>query len=308
MSADFKPPSEKITKLKLFLEKNKNDFARENTQLRDWIQDRGLEVDKLHLGDFEESQPASNETETVEARVIEEFRQEEVVEYHQLEADISLEEYQTIFEKLLSLLDLPAGQLEEQSELYLEQQLSDLLGFDIVAEIDNQRLNHSTGIMHAEPHLKRHPKDELKNHQNVPEAGISKYRSAFGWFTSHGEITKKIEQLERYYFSLQLYHLEHWSSQYKELKQWYKFRKMIVINPADRIAVVGVVGNIDHRSQIKKQFGCSPEVIREGMIWSPNARGKVLLMFVDDPDDKVPLGPIYFDKLIKNGNTEEKNG
>jgi hypothetical protein len=72
---------------------------------------------------------------------------------------------------------------------------------------------------------------------------------------------------------------------------------MIVINPAERLAVVGVVGDAGPAMWVKKQFGGSPEVIREGKIWSPKSRGKVILLFVNDPEDKVPLGPINLDEL-----------
>lgn len=303
MSAQTQPPSEKITKLKLFLEKSKTDFTRENPELISWSDDRGLKIEELGQASLIQEKISQIPLNSVQSEVINKFNQVKK-NTPQLESEISLEEYNAIFEKLVDLLTLPAGELEDQSELYLEQQLGDLLGFDVVAELDNQRLTHSTGFMNAEPHLKRYPNDELKNHANAPEAGIAQVRSAFGWFTNHGEITPEIEKLEKYYFSLQLYHLESWSEHYKELKSWYKFRKMIVINPADRIAVVGVVGNIDHRSQLKKQFGCSPEIIREGMIWSPNSQGKVLMMFVDDPKNEVPLGPIYFENIFKGNQYE----
>ena len=86
--------------------------------------------------------------------------------------------------------------------------------------------------------------------------------------------------------------MENWNSEHQTLKPWYKFRKMVVINPAERVAVVAVVGDAGPAAWVQKQFGGSPEVIREGKIWSPKSRGRVLLLFVDDPDDKIPLGPI----------------
>jgi hypothetical protein len=285
-----------VTKLKLFLEKTKTDFSSENTDLFDWLQDRNLKIENLGQFDNSGRNIPNVVTNSVESKVIEKLN---------LESAVSLEEYDAIFEKLVDLVNLPAGQLEKQSELYLEQQLSDILGFDIVAELENHRLNHTTGVMRPEPHLKRYPNDELKNHSNVLEASIAKSRSAFGWFVNHGSITPEAESLERYYFSLKLYNLKNWSSQYKELKQWYKFRKMVVINPSERVAVVGIVGNIDHQNQLKKQFGASPEVIREGKIWSPKSQGKVLIMFVDDPENKISLGPIHFDQLFKKEPSEQ---
>ena len=55
---------------------------------------------------------------------------------------------------------------------------------------------------------------------------------------------------------------------------------------------MGVVGDAGPAQWVKKQFGGSPEVIREGKVWSPKSKGKIILWFVDDPEDKIPLGPI----------------
>ncbi|MBU0974347.1 hypothetical protein KKD03_01450 [Patescibacteria group bacterium] len=298
MSAQTQQPSEQVRKLKLFLEKSKTNFYRDNEEILNWLQDRNLRIENLGQFDLVEKNQTLISNSSVESKVIEEFNQNNSGE-KQLESKISAEEFNSIFEKLNNLLSLPAGQLENQSELYLEQQLSDLLGFDIVAELDEHRLNHSTGIMSSEAHLKRSPNDKLTNHINLLEAGLDKSRSAFGWFVNHGDITQEAEDFEKYYFSLQLYQLQDWNINYKDLKSWYKFRKMVVINPAERIAVVGVVGNIDRKNQFQQQFGASPEIIIKGRIWSPKSKGKVLLMFVDDPKNEVPLGPIYFDKLFK---------
>ncbi|NCS86944.1 MAG: hypothetical protein GW773_03800 [Candidatus Pacebacteria bacterium] len=299
MPAQTQQPSEKVRNLKRFLEKSKTNFYRDNDELLSWLQDRNLKVENLGEFDPTESNRSIVSNNSVESKVINEFNQISSKE-KLLESKISAEEFNSIFEKLNDLLSLPAGQLENQSELYLEQQLSDLLGFDIVANLDDHRLNHSTGVMGSEAHLKRSPNDQLKNHLNLLEAGLDRSRSAFGWFVNHGDITKEAEDFEKYYFSLQLYQLQDWNTNFKDLKSWYKFRKMVVINPAEKIAIVGVVGNIDHKNQFQHQFGASPEVIIKGRIWSPKSQGKVLIMFVDDPKNEVPLGPIYFDKLFKS--------
>lgn len=117
-------------------------------------------------------------------------------------------------------------------------------------------------------------------------------RGAFGWFTENGSLTDQAIQQEKYYFAVQTLYLPDWNANYQNLKPWYKFRKMIVINPAEQVAVVGVVGDAGPAQWVKKQFGGSPEIIREGKIWSPKTRGRVMLLFVDDPYDQVDLGPI----------------
>lgn len=210
----------------------------------------------------------------------------------ELLATVTQEEHQTIINKLQSIAQMPPGHMESETELYLEQQLSDILGFEVTAELEEQRLNHSIGIMGGEQHLIRFPGDDLSQHDAYQEAGIASNRGAFGWFTQNGELTEEAIQMEKYYFAVQTLYLPNWHSEYQTLKGWYKFRKMIVINPAEQLAVVGVIGDAGPAAWVQKQFGGSPEVIREGKIWSQKSRGRVILLFIDDPDNQVSLGVI----------------
>jgi hypothetical protein len=207
-------------------------------------------------------------------------------------AELSLEEHQAILNKMRDFAQRPPGHLQEQEELYLEQQLADMLGFSVAAELDGHRLNHTIGIMGGEQHLKRFPGDTLDQHDAFHEAGMAPNRGSFGWFTENGVLTEKAIQREKYYFAVQTLYLPDWNSNHQNLKPWYKFRKMIAINPAEELAVVGVVGDAGPAKWVNKQFGGSPEIIREAKIWSSNSRGRVILFFVDDPDDTIPLGVI----------------
>jgi hypothetical protein len=209
-----------------------------------------------------------------------------------LVSQVSKEEHDEIFAKMVGMANRPPGHLAKDEELYLEQQLSDILNFDVTAELDGHRLNHSLGIMGGEQHLQRFAGDNLSQHDAYLEAGIAPGRGAFGWFTDNGQLTEQDIQREKYYFAVQTLYLPDWNSNYKELKPWYKYRKMIMINPAESVAVVGVVGDAGPAQWVKKQFGGSPEVIREGKVWSPKSKGRTILWFVDDPENKIPLGPI----------------
>jgi len=209
-----------------------------------------------------------------------------------LALDLSATEHQEIMAKLTSYVNGPAGHLEEESQLYLEQQLAQILDFDVRAQFEGKQLNHSIGIMGAEQHLMRFPGDSLSQHDAYQEAGMAPKRGAFSWFTEAGELTEAAIQREKYYFAVQLMYLPNWNQDYPELKPWYKYRKMVVINPAEQLAVVGVVADAGPAMWVQKQFGGSPEVIREAKIWSNTSRGRVILLFVDDPEDQIPLGPI----------------
>jgi hypothetical protein len=205
---------------------------------------------------------------------------------------ISAEEHQEIVGKLQMLLQMPPGTLDLQSELYLEQQISDMLGFEVTNELDGQKMLYTTGKIKALPHLRRHPTDTINNHKKYHYAGISQARSAFGWFMDQGTVTDTLKQSEEYYVALQLYYFKEWAQHHKTLKQWYKYRKVVVINPFDEIAVVSKVAAIGPRIPLKYQFGASPEVIIEGKLWSRQAAGKAIVLFVDDVSDNIPVGPV----------------
>ena len=69
-------------------------------------------------------------------------------------------------------------------------------------------------------------------------------------------------------------------------------RKMIAINPHNGKAVVGVVADAGPAKFTGKHFGGSPEVMTHLNLIYGKKKGKVILYFVDDPNDEIPLGPV----------------
>ncbi|MCL4208390.1 hypothetical protein KJZ63_02015 [Patescibacteria group bacterium] len=297
----FKKTSPKLNKLRLFYADAKNRFHKTHLNASQWLGDRGLDVEALKMagksaitattlaGAVLTSQP-------VDARMAEKIlglnnKEEKLV------AEVTLEEHEEIMNKMAQMVKMPPGHLNREDELYLEQQISDMVGFEVTAELDGHRLNHSIGIMGGEQHLKRFPTDSLAQHDEYQQAGIAPNRGAFGWFTENGELTQQAIQREKYYFAVQTLYLPEWNQNHDELKPWYKYRKMIAINPADGMAAVGVVGDAGPAQWVGKQFGGSPEIIKDAKIWSKEARGRVILFFVDDPEDKVPLGIVDLNQI-----------
>jgi hypothetical protein len=228
---------------------------------------------------------------TVNQVVSAELQQLQTAKNQALYTQLSEEEHQTVMDKLKNAVRQPAGHLPRQDELYLEQQLTDMLGFEVTAELENIRLNHSIGIMAGVQHLKRHPNDDLNHHDTYREAGLSPYRSSFGWFTEMGQMTPKTTLQEKYFFTVQADFLPTWTQQSAMLKPWFKFRKMIMINPVSQKAVIGVVGDLGPGTWMQEQFGGSPEVIREGEVWNLESQGRVMLLFLNDPENSIALGP-----------------
>ncbi|MBD3279524.1 MAG: hypothetical protein GF390_02320 [Candidatus Pacebacteria bacterium] len=289
--------STKTQQLQIYAQELKKQILAKHQDVAVWLQEHDLELEDLKdasqqllaaislAGQVAMNQPAEVQAQEQLQAIAEEKKDDWL-------AQVTNEEYQEIINKMIGFAHGPVGHLDKEAELYLEQQLTDILGFAVTAELDSHRLNHSIGIMGSEQHLRRFPNDKLTDHDAYQQAGLAPNRGAFGWFTENGQLTSQSIMREKYYFAVQTLYLPDWNSNYQELKPWYKWRKMIMINPSEQLAVVGVVGDAGPAAWVKKQFGGSPEVIREGQVWSPKTRGHVILFFVDDPDDEIPLGPI----------------
>jgi hypothetical protein len=295
-------PTPHVQKLQGYLQDVKNRFDEKHAHASEWLQNRSLNISSLRTTSQQLLAAASLAgqialNKPVNAQVNEKLLAQEESIDASLE-EVTTEEKAAVLTKLQQVTSLTPGHLPQEEELYLEQQLSDILGFEVTAELDDNRLNHSIGIMGGEQHLRRFPTDTIDQHDAFLESGIAPNRGAFGWFTENGVLTDKAIQREKYYFAVQTLYLPDWNQNHAQLKPWYQFRKMIAINAQDQIAVVGVVGDAGPAQSTGKQFGGSPEVIREGKIWSKTNRGKVLLLFVDDPNDEVPLGVIDISQLF----------
>ncbi len=203
---------------------------------------------------------------------------------------VSTEEHRSIMEKLCTTVKQAAGNLPREQSLYLEQQLTDLLGFEVASELDGYHLPYTLGVLSALPHLKRHPQDQIAQHDVFQEAGLSEKRSSFGWFTDMGQLTPAAVEKEKYYVSLPIELLPEWRTNSQALKSWYKYRKVVIINPMNERAVVASVGDVGPGDWMQHQFGASPEVIRQLEVWDLKSQGRVFVFFVNDPEEKVPLG------------------
>ncbi len=283
----------RLDKLRALAELVRAEFSISPEAIKTWVDEHRVEL--LQVAAL--AQPAMALGGVSSAAVFQHVDQVQA-EQAKMDADAALanqlteEEHHAILDKLRAFVQRPVGHLQTEEELYMEQQLSDMLGFTVTAELDGNRLNHTIGIMGGEQHLRRFPTDTLEQHDAYRQSGIAPNRGAFGWFTENGQLTDQAIQREKYYFAVQTLYLPNWNTEHPKLKEWYKFRKMIAINPADEVAVVAVVGDAGPAQWVQKQYGGSPEVINEGKIWSKQAHGRVILLFVDDPEDKIPLGVI----------------
>lgn len=190
--------------------------------------------------------------------------------------------------------------LTSDEEAKITQLLSDLFGFSVKAEIDGKRLNRSYGLIGAEQHLMRYPGDTMYTHfQSTQEAaqfgrsGMAPGRGAWGYFVpSQSELTQKDVDREKYYIAVQTFLAPDFANHVREYAEFFRFRKMLVVNPQNGKAMVVVIGDAGPAVWTGKHLGGSPEVMSYLERVDGKQRGPVLYFFIDDPNDTIPLGPI----------------
>lgn len=183
--------------------------------------------------------------------------------------------------------------LDTESADAVSTHIASVLDIHALSELDGYRLNTDYGYMGAEQHLPRFPGDTIAQHDEYQQSGITKNRGAFGYFAnSKAEMGEQEILEEKYYMVVQSFLSPGWNQNSREFKEWLKFRKVIAVNTDTGKAVVGVIGDAGPALWTGKQFGGSPEVIRALNMGKHHAKTKVVLLFVDDPNNEIPLGPV----------------
>lgn len=179
--------------------------------------------------------------------------------------------------------------------------LSKSYGFKTSASLNDLRLNRSYGLIGAEQHLARYPGDSMDSHFDGNSDDSTKYHSsgmapglgAWGYFaTSRSSLTEEDTMREKYYIATQTFLAPDYNQRVGEYRDFFKYRKMLVVNPHNGKAVVAVIGDAGPAQWTGKHLGGSPEVMKHLERVDGSARGPVLYFFIDDTDDTIPLGPI----------------
>lgn len=206
-----------------------------------------------------------------------------------------LEEPRVFLAKHLNLI-LPkkVGPLNTSQEKAIGKLIESLTGIKARGTLEGEHLNTTFGLIGAEQHLPRFPGDTIGQHDELRQVGITASRGAWGWFaSSKKQLSSGDVQREKYYVAVQTMYLPDWEKRLRYLRDWYKWRKVIVVNPENGNAVVAVIADAGPAAWTGKHFGGSPEVMNE--LGGPRyKKGEVILFFVDDPENEVPLGPVEY--------------
>ena len=209
-----------------------------------------------------------------------------------------------LIDVLKSILPERARPLTGDEEKKLEQVFEKVVGVRAKANLEGEHLNTTYGYIGAEQHLARYPGDNINNHPKIPvgDEGMAPGLGAWGYFSrSRENLSKSLEETEKWYAVIQTLYLPDWDKRVKYLREWYKYRKVLIVNTDNGNAVVAAIADSGPAAWTGKHFGGSPEVME--YLGGPRyKKGPVLIFFVDDPENKIPLGPVDYNdvKVIKD--------
>jgi hypothetical protein len=206
---------------------------------------------------------------------------------------------------LASILPKDVRPLSTAEEQEVSGILSRTYSIKVTPELDGKKLNKSYGFIGAEQHLTRYPGDNLGSHFDSEEdrrlywqQGIAPGLGAWSYFAqSKEDLTQVDKDREKYYIAVQTFLSKDFNSRFTEYRDFYKYRKMLVVNPNNGLAVVADIADAGPAVWTGKDLGGSPEVMHYLERVDGSLKGPVLYFFIDDPDDKIKLGPIEIQKL-----------
>ena len=190
--------------------------------------------------------------------------------------------------------------LTSKEEFEILDILTKNFGFKVKSEILSIRLNRNYGLIGGEQHLYRYPGDNLYAHAEntldwakYGDAGIAPGLGAWGYFaSSKEEFSEADKQREKYYLAIQTFLAPGYAENVDKFRDFFKFRKMLVVNSKTGQAVVAVIGDAGPAQWTGKHLGGSPEIMDAlGLAEGPR-KGPVLYFFIDEQKNEIPLGPI----------------
>ncbi|MCX6705337.1 MAG: hypothetical protein NT162_03315, partial [Candidatus Woesebacteria bacterium] len=202
---------------------------------------------------------------------------------------------ETLLSSLKQILPQKIGSLDKTQEKTLEQLFREVVGVDTKANLGGEHLNTTYGYIGAEQHLATYSGDNMVVHPKVTQLDEGMAPGLGAWRYVPGD-------QEKWYAVVQTLYLPDWAKRQPFLRDWYKFRKVLIVNTVNGNAVVADIADSGPAAWTGKHFGGSPEVMN--YLGGPRyKKGPVLVFFVDDSKNLVPLGPVEYNKVEALGLT-----
>lgn len=213
---------------------------------------------------------------------------------------LNLDKKTFFFSDLYNVLPHEIRPLIPDEEQNVAQLLSNTYGVQVTPEINGIRLNRTYGYIGEEQHLALYPGNTMDSHfDNAPDAslywssGMAPGLGAWGYFApSASQLTQEDKLREKYYVAVETFLSPGYMQNVAKYNNFFKYRKVLVVNPNNGKAIIADIADAGPSEWTGKSFGGSPEVMQYLGRVDGAAKGAVLIFFVQDPSDNVPLGPV----------------
>ena len=205
-----------------------------------------------------------------------------------------------VSKELKQKLPNEVGPLDAKEEKTIADILSTTYHIKVSPQLNGIRLNTTYGIIGKEQHLARFPGDTVydqagdqTNQSWYVDDGMAPGLGAWGYFAQNKQLmTTEQDNREKYYIAVQTFLAPGWAENSAKYSDFFKYRKMLVVNPDNGKAIVADIADAGPAPWTGKHLGGSPEVMQYLERVDGAQRGSVLYFFVDDPHDTIPLGPL----------------
>lgn len=284
--------------LKLQQIKSKNAFSQKYKHVEKYLKEKGVDPGKIreHSARLIGSGILTGALLFVLPKLAADFPDKYHVSSQKDDNEKESDGEKTVVNTIKSVLPTHPRPLERSEEKFLEQVFKETMKVKSKANLEGEHLNTTYGLIGIEQHLRRYPGDTLDQHETSPQKkeGMAPGLGAWGYFASSKEkLTPELVETEKYYAVVQTLYLPDWNTRQPYLKNWYKYRKVLIVNTVNGKAVVAAIADSGPAAFTGKHFGGSPEVMNH-LGGARYTKGKVILFFVDDPENKVKLGPIEY--------------
>ncbi|PWU23733.1 hypothetical protein C5B42_01750 [Candidatus Cerribacteria bacterium 'Amazon FNV 2010 28 9'] len=217
-----------------------------------------------------------------------------VVHPTQIQEKLSTDQLTDIMKTELSnILPQKIGPLSPPTEDRISDLVNQTLGINVTANLDGNHLITTYGYIGQEQHLPRYPGDTVSQHDALQKEGITAGLGGFGYFApSKSEMTEEAYLEEKYYVAVPIMYLPNWSGNVKKIVSFYKFRKMLVINPKNGKSIIADIADAGPAGWTGKSFGGSPELMQYLNMKDGKQKGPVVMLFIDESNQKIALGPV----------------